>query len=195
MLIFFEINIKQSIIKKKKYMKSILERNLGFMGYPDYSVDTEGNIWSIGYNNTKEIKKMKPAKTKGGYLRLPLTINNKAKSYLVHRLVALAFIPNPNNYPEVNHKNEDKTDNRVENLEWCDRSYNINYGNRLTKFANSISKSVIQYTLDGVFVREWKSVAEIRREKGYDPSYIAKCCRGIYKTCYNFIWKYKDSIV
>ena len=73
---------------------------------------------------------MKPAKTKGGYLRLPLTINNKAKSYLVHRLVALAFIPNPNNYPEVNHKNEDKTDNRVENLEWCDRSYNINYGNR-----------------------------------------------------------------
>ena len=56
MLIFFEINIKQSIIKKK-YMKSILERNLGFMGYPDYSVDTEGNIWSIGYNNTKEIKK------------------------------------------------------------------------------------------------------------------------------------------
>ena len=96
-------------------MKSILERNLGFMGYPDYSVDTEGNIWSIGYNNTKEIKKMKPAKTKGGYLRLPLTINNKAKSYLVHRLVALAFIPNPNNYPEVNHKNEDKTDNRVEN--------------------------------------------------------------------------------
>ena len=176
-------------------MKSILERNLGFMGYPDYSVDTEGNIWSIGYNNTKEIKKMKPAKTKGGYLRLPLTINNKAKSYLVHRLVALAFIPNPNNYLEVNHKNEDKTDNRVENLEWCDRSYNINYGNRLTKFANSISKSVIQYTLDGVFVREWKSVAEIRREKGYDPSYISRCCRGICKTSHNFIWKYKDSIV
>ena len=138
---------------------------------------------------------MKPRKIKGWYLSVTLTINNKPKQYLVHRLVALAFIQNTNNYKEINHKNEDKTDNRVENLEWCDRSYNNNYGNRLTKFANSISKSVIQYTLDGVFVREWKSVAEIRREKGYDSSYISKCCRGIYKTSHNFIWKYKDSIV
>ena len=176
-------------------MISILERNLGFMGYPDYSVDTEGNVWSIGYNNTKEIKKLKPRKIKGGYLNVTLTINNKPKQYLVHRLVALEFIQNTNNYKEINHKNEDKTDNRVENLEWCDRSYNINYGNRLIKFANSISKSVIQYTLDGVFVREWKSIAEIGREKGYDTSYISKCCRGIYKTSHNFIWKYKDSIV
>lgn len=176
-------------------MISILERNLWFMGYPDYSVDTEGNVWSIGYNNTKEIKKLKPRKIKGGYLSVTLTINNKPKQYLVHRLVALAFIPNTNNYKEINHKNEDKTDNRVENLEWCDRSYNINYGNSLTKFANSIYKSVIQYTLDGVFVREWKSIAEIGREKGYDKSYISKCCRGIYKTSHNFIWKYKDSIV
>lgn len=176
-------------------MRSILERNLWFMGYPDYSVDTEGNVWSIGYNNTKEIKKLKQRKIKGGYLRVMLTINNKPKQYLVHRLVALAFIQNTNNYKEINHKNEDKTDNRVENLEWCDRSYNNNYGNRLTKFANSISKSVIQYTLDGVFVREWKSIAEIGREKGYDTSYISKCCRGIYKTSHNFIWKYKYSIV
>lgn len=176
-------------------MRSILERNLEFMGYSDYSVDTEGNVWSIGYNNTKEIKKLKPMKIKCGYLRVQLTINNKPKKYLVHRLVSLAFIPSTNNYKEINHKNEDKTDNRVENLEWCDRSYNINYGNRLTKFANSISKSVIQYTLDGVFVREWKSIAEIGREKGYDTSIISKCCRGIYKTSNNFIWKYKDSIV
>lgn len=138
---------------------------------------------------------MKPRKIKGWYLSVTLTINNKPKQYLVHRLVALAFIQNTNNYKEINHKNEDKTDNRVENLEWCDRSYNNNYGNRLTKFANSISKSVIQYTLDGVFVREWKSIAEIGREKGYDTSYISKCCRGIYKTSHNFIWKYKDSIV
>lgn len=178
-------------------MRSILERNLGFMGYPDYSVDTEGNVWSIGYNSTKEIKKLKLSKIKSGYLSVKLTINNKPKGYLVHRLVALAFItnPHPNEWNQVNHKNEDKTDNRVTNLEWCDCKYNNNYGNRLTKIANSMSKSVLQYTLDGVFVREWKSIAEIGREKGYDTGYISKCCRGIYKTFHNFIWKYKDSIV
>ena len=163
------------------------------MGYPDYSVDTEGNIWSIGYNNTKEIKKMKPAKTKGGYLRLPLTINNKAKSYLVHRLVALAFIPNPNNYPEVNHKNEDKTDNRVENLEWCDRSYNINYSYQKQENKDCRGKMVAQYDKQGNLICEYPSLGSAAEATNGSLGGISNCCHGRTKTSGGYVWKFTES--
>ena len=121
-----------------------------------------------------------------GYLSANLWKNNKVKTYLVHRIIAEVFLPNPNNYKEVNHKDEDKTNNIVENLEWCDAKYNSNYGTRNER----LSKSVLQYDLEGNFIKEWKSTMECCRN-GYNQGAVAACCQGKRKTHKGFIWKYK----
>ena len=77
----------------------------------------------------------------GGYLRAHLSSNGKAKHHSVHRLVAEAFIPNPDNLPEINHRDEDKTNNRVDNLEFCDRKYNINFGSRTDRMRDTKIKN------------------------------------------------------
>ena len=148
-----------------------------------YQVSNWGRVKSIKFGKERILK---PQKNTSGYLCVTLCKNNNQCQFEVHRLVAEVFLPNPNNYKEVNHKNEIKTDNRVENLEWCDRKYNQNYGTRTEK----CSKKVYQYTLDGKFVKEWKSTAECGRN-GYNYGNVAACCRGKLKKYKNFIWKYK----
>lgn len=110
----------------------------------------------------------------------------------------MCFIPNPDNLSQVNHKNEIKTDNRVENLEWCDCIYNINYGSRTKKATEKNtnnpknSKPVLQFTKDGKLVAEYPSTREVKRRLGFDCGHISECCRGKYKSAYGFIWRYKD---
>ena len=138
---------------------------------------------------------LKPGTNKDGYLQVDLWKNNKRKNFLVHRLVAQAFLDNPNNLPEVNHKDENKLNNSVENLEWCDRKYNCNYGTRnerqKKKQLNDIKKSkpVLQYDLEGNFIREWESTMECGRN-GYNQGHVAECCQGKRKTHKGFIWRY-----
>lgn len=115
----------------------------GFGG--NYSVSSEGRVRSNGLLKGKnsKVRILKTELSKKGYLRVGLTKDGKQKKYLVHRLVAIAFLDNPNNLPEVNHRNEIKTDNRVENLEWMSRRDNMNYGDRTkkavtTRFLNNI---------------------------------------------------------
>ena len=158
------------IWKDKKYYEGL------------YQVSNCGRIKSFKWNKEKILQ---PLIQSNGYYYVGLVKNNKRINYKIHRLVAEAFLPNPNNYKEVNHKDENKTNNIVSNLEWCDRKYNQNFGTRNEK----VSKKVYQYTLDGEFVREWKSTAECGRN-GFRQSSVSKCCLGKQKSHKGFIWSY-----
>lgn len=158
-----------------------------------YLVNRDGSIYKLNWHNTKTMRKVRQTKENTGYL----TFRCKGKTTYIHRFVASCFIPNPNNLPEINHKNENKTDNRVENLEWCDRKYNNNYGSRNKRDAESQkndpkkSKKVLQYTKDGEFVNEWVSLSEIGRVLGFCIGHISKCCNGKQKTAYDCVWSFK----
>lgn len=150
-----------------------------------YQVNELGQIWSI-----KNKKYLKQTLCKNGYLYVGLHKNKIRKNILVHRIVAEAFIPNPNNLPEVNHKDENPQNNSVNNLEWCDSRYNKNYGTSIQRRKEKLSKKVYQYTLDGELVREWISATEAGRN-GFSQSNINNCCLGKAKTYKGFRWSYK----
>ena len=135
-----------------------------------------------------------PIKTKNGYLRVGLKRNNKCFNASVHRLVAEAFVPNPDNLPEVNHKDECKTNNLPSNLEWCDRSYNCQYGQRADKYRAKVSKPFEQLTLDGVRVRTFRCLPDIV-EAGFKMSQMRNIHnvlnkKGKNKTAYGYQWRY-----
>lgn len=151
-----------------------------------YQVSNLGNVRS-----TKTGRVLKPAKNyKGGYLQVVLYKNGRVKHFLVHRLVAEAFIPNPNNLPCINHKDEDKTMNIVENLEWCTHKYNDNYGTAIKRMTKTKSKTVLQLRMDGSLVRIWQSARKVQRQLHFNQSYISECCRGKHYSAYGYKWCY-----
>lgn len=164
-------------------------------GFETYQVSNLGRVKS----NRSRKTILKPNDLKG-YQQVTLINNNERKSFLVHRLVAKAFIPNPNNYQEVNHKDENKANNSVSNLEWCNRTYNCNYGDRNKKIRHyqqengSVrNREILQYDLNGNFIKEWYSIADICREFNVSQSSISKCC--INKgTSIGYIWRYKEGV-
>ena len=166
--------------------KEIWKPVVGYEGL--YEVSNWGRIKSIKFGKERILN---PGTNSCGYLHVGLYKNGKRKIFLVHRLVAEAFIPNPNNLPCINHKDENKLNNSVENLEWCNSKYNNTYGTRIERISKKLSKPVLQYTLDGVFVREWPSTMQAEREGGFNQAHIWMCCKGEQKTHKNFIWKYK----
>ena len=127
-----------------------------------------------------------------GYYCVRLCKNNKSKHLYVHRLVLETFIPNPENKEQVNHIDGNKRNNRVDNLEWCTVSENIQHAydtglNELRK------KAVNQYDLNGNLIKRWNSMADIEKEnKKYKANNISHCCRGKSKTSCGFIWKYAE---
>ena len=154
-----------------------------------YEVSDKGRVKSIGYCKERILS---PGKHSKGYLQVELYKNGDRKMCKVHRLVAQAFIPNPDNLTQVNHKDEDKENNSVQNLEWCSSKYNANFGTRTQRQAEKLSKPILQYTKSGEFVREWKSATDVKRNLGYSNCDISSCCNGRHKSAYNFIWKFKD---
>lgn len=133
--------------------------------------------------------------TKDGYKGVKLRTTKSRVSFRVHRLVAEAFIANPFNYPCINHKDENKQNNVVENLEWCTQKYNMNFGtlhHRLSvthKNHPILSKSIEQYSLDGRFIQSYPSAAEASRQTGIHRVNIRACCRGLYTQSGGYIWK------
>ncbi len=155
-----------------------------------YEVSNLGNLRSLDYMHTKLKKIMKPREIKG-YLIAHLCKDGKTQNIAVHRLVAEAFLPNWFDEPQVNHKDENKKNNNVDNLEWCSAKYNSNYGTRNSRLTKRISKPVLQFTKTGEFVKEWPSTMEAGRN-GYCQSSVADCCRGEMKHHKGYIWKYKE---
>lgn len=164
-----------------------------------YMVSTKGRIKSVDHyikskGGVRLVKgKILKQDLIKGYLRVTLFKDGVSNHYLVHRLVAEAFIENLNKLPSVNHKDENKLNNCVDNLEWCTQTYQINYGDRNNKVATKLSKPVLQYTLDMVLVAEYPSANEAERQTGIKQSQITNCCNGKYgfKTAGGYIWEYK----
>lgn len=160
-----------------------------------YQISDEGEVRSLNYNKTGKAQLLKPADSGKGYLFVGLCKNGKRKKFKVHRLVAMAFIPNPSNLPYINHKDENKENNCVSNLEWCDRKYNNNYGTRNQRIAEKttngkLSKPVRQYDLKGNFIQEFPSTHEVERKFGYNNGNISATCNGNQKTAYGYRWKW-----
>jgi hypothetical protein len=123
-------------------------------GIEGYSVSDSGTV-----RNDRTSTILKSYLRRDGYMSIVLLGNGKYINKKIHRLVAKYFVPNPHNYKEVNHKDEDKTNNCASNLEWCNRKYNVNYGNRSKKVSqtllnNNHNKRVLQYDKNGNFIKE-----------------------------------------
>lgn len=155
-----------------------------------YQVSNLGNVKSLNYNKTGKERILKPGTDKCGYRLVGLFKNGKLKFFTIHRLVANSFLENPDHKPEVNHKDEDKTNNCVENLEWMTRKENNNYGTRTERVSRSLSKLVLQFTKNGEFIRKWQSTRQIERELGFSIGNISGCCKGKRKSAYGYIWTY-----
>ena len=152
---------------------------IGYEGL--YAVTSCGKVYS--YRNEKFLKLQK---RKDGYLQVNLCKNSERKKYLVHRLVAEAYLPNPNNLPCVNHRDENKENNALPNLEWCTHEYNINYGSHNKRMAKSLSKPVYCEELNKTF----DGAAAAARELGLDHSHITKCCKGKLRTTGGYHFRY-----
>ena len=175
-----------------------------------YKVSNWGRILSLNYNHTGKTGLMNPGKDTNGYSMVILWKNGEPKTIKVHRLVAQTFLPNPENKPCINHKiegdegktinmvffNEDGTiDKERTTIEWATYKENNDYGTRTERAAKARingkkSKKVLQFTLDGEFVREWESTMECGRN-GFCQSHVAACCRGERKSHKGFCFMYK----
>ena len=164
-----------------------------------YEVSNRGYVKSLfryinnnGTDVLHEGRILKPS-IRNNYLSVILRKNNKSKCFSIHRLVAETFIFNPNNYPVVNHKDENRLNNNVNNLEWCTQKFNCNYGNHNKKISRAIKgKEIAQYILDGNLLKVWSYIGEAVRD-GYDSSDISKCCRHIRQTYKDYKWKYLNN--
>ena len=154
-------------------------------GFPKYYIEDDGRVWS-----EKSNKYLTLQTTSTGYLYVNLRDSEKKQHLkLIHRLVAEAFIPNPEGYKEVNHKDEDKTNNQVSNLEWCTRTYNINYGTR----NKQTSRAVGMYDKEtNQLIKEFNSVSDAAKFLGkYESrSSISKCANGKLNTVFGYKWSY-----
>lgn len=201
--------------------KEIWKDITGYEGY--YMVSNLGRVKSLektvrcdrGYRIIPE-KILKAGIRANGYLIVRLSKDGKEKTYMIHRLVASVFCENPEGYTEVNHKDEDKTNNNVDNLEYCSRSYNCNYGTRNQRVAEKmrgrklseehkkkvaekntnnpkLSKPVIAIHKINGLILKFPSVREAGRSTGIPYQSIYKCCKGKYKSAGGFVWHYADA--
>lgn len=156
-----------------------------------YEVSNTGRVRTIKKGNPYVLKMY----DKFGYKDVILWKNNKMKNKRVHRLVAEAFIPNPNLYPIINHKDENRSNNNVENLEWCTYKYNSNYKNsrkRCSKNSGN-NRKVLQIDFDGNIISEYYNMSEASRISGVNQSLISQCCRMEKTRGGGFLWCFSEN--
>ena len=156
------------------------------LGYETlYEVSNKGNVRSLKnrWHNREKPRLVRQQLTKKGYKRLPLNKENKHKLYMTHVLVYEAFNGKIPNDMEVNHKDYNRTNNNIENLEIISHANNVRYSKAL---------KVVQYDLQGNFIKEWTCIRDIEREVGIDHRQICDNCKNKQKTCHGFIFKYKE---
>lgn len=167
----------------------------GYEGY--YRISDEGRVWSV--------ERTDRGRHFGGHEKIPridsrnrytveLSKNGRSRNFVLARLVAIAFVPNPDpkTMTYVNHKDEDTTNNRADNLEWCTHKYNCNYGTRVERIKAAQNMAVVQYTMDGRWVAEYGSMHIAAEAIGKDAGHICDCCQGNRSCAYGFFWRYKD---
>lgn len=159
-----------------------------------YQISSCGRVKRLGCETKycpkkNHILKPKINKKRSNYHYVNLSKDNKIKTFKIHRLVAQAFIPNPLNLPQVNHKDENVFNNYAKNLEWCDAKYNVNYGSHKEKQQKAQKcKKVICIETNVVY----PSISECSRVNKIDLKSISWCCKGKYKTAGGYHWKYVD---
>ena len=181
-----------------------------------YQVSNTGEVKSLNYRGSGKTKLLRQSTDKNGYKRVGLFKNGKEKKYRVHRLVAIVFLPNPNDLSQVNHKDENPSNNNVNNLEWCTIAYNNTYGTRneraseskrgkhrseetKKKISESIkggnnpnAKSILMYDKEGNFIKRFDCVADANEYFGKARNFgsISDCLTGKQKTAYGYVFKY-----
>lgn len=158
--------------------------------WENYEVSNLGRVNSNNFNSNHKTPKILKQTLNNGYFTVKLCDSGKTKIVKVHRLVAEAFIPNPDNLTEVNHKDENKINNCVDNLEWCDRTYNNNYGTRNVRSAKSHQKVVIQKRKDGTIIGRYGNIGIPALL--YNTHHIGECCLGKRKSTAGYIWEYEE---
>lgn len=152
--------------------------------FPDYSIFKDGTV----VNNISG-KPLKPYDTKDGYKVVSLYKNKIRFTFRVHRLVATHFINNPKQLPYVNHKDENKSNNSVGNLEWCTASYNNKYGTKPIRQAQKLGHSIKAFKND-IFVGSFYSESKCARELNISPSHVSEAVRGLRKTVGGYTFEY-----
>ena len=156
-----------------------------------YEVSDQGRVKSLNYNHTGTERILKPRKNTNGYLHVILCKDGHKKTVKIHRLVAEAFIPNPQGLETVNHKDEVKTNNVASNLEWMSRADNINYGTHNKRVSEALSKQVQMFDkFTCELLATFPSLMEAGRVTGINQGDISSCCRGKLKSAGGYIWKY-----
>lgn len=164
-----------------------------------YQVSNYGNVKSLKDNKRKEREKILKPKNKKGYLQINLYKNGKQKTFQIHRLVAHMFCEGYFDGYEVNHIDENKENNRADNLEWCTHKYNINYGTGIERSAkaqrgknNPRARKVAQYNLNGNLIKIWDCMMDVKRALGISTGNIYDCCHGKLKQTGGYIWRYYE---
>lgn len=160
-------------------MEEIWKYIQGYEGL--YQISNLGRVKSLNYNHTKKEKILQYRINERGYKYISLCVNNIRKSFKIHRLVAEAFIPNPHNYPCINHKDEDKTNNCVDNLEWCTYKYNSNYGTAIKRRVANTDYKAIVAKIDYKAIAAKIDYKEVSRKRVANTDYKARTANTDYK--------------